>query len=199
MNSNGLNFSPTGPSASATRIRDNPCLVREPADSKAFQDGWARLSTSEDFCLLIKRFGVTDFEALRLAGEIWAVRVSPEAFVARLQLLAELELPCALSFGHDDSMKTHRAVIEQVQCKDGCLHLLGDELCFILRKDCMDTAWVVTRPYANGVLTSLELYDKEQELVLRLSGQPELRTAAVWQDIIGTLPIMARNLWPESD
>jgi putative hemin transport protein len=199
MNSNGLQFDPTGPRVPAAPVRNDHCSVREPADSKAFQDGWARLGTTEDFCMLIERFGVTDFEALQLAGEIWAARVTPEAFVARLRLLAELEFPCTLSFGRGDSMNTHRVVIDQVQCRNGCLHLLGDELCFILRKDCMDTAWVVTRPCADGVLISLELYDKEHELVVRLSGQPEQRTAAVWQDIIGTLPIMARNLWPESD
>jgi|GEM_PF-2901491 len=196
MNSNGLQLDSTGPAAS---VHNGCCSMPEPTDSKAFQDGWARLRTTEDFCLLIERFGVTDFEALRLAGEIWAARVTLEAFVARLRLLAELELPCTLALGHDDSMNAHRVVIEQVQCRNGCLHLLGDALCFILRKDCMDTAWVVTRPCADGVLISLELYDKEHELVVRLSGRPEQRTAAVWQDIIGTLPIMARNLWHESD
>jgi putative hemin transport protein len=199
MRSNGLRIDPTGPSVPAAPVCSDHRIVREPVDSKAFQDGWAQLKTTEDFCLLIERFGVTNFEALRLAGEIWAARVTPEAFVARLQLMAELELPCALSFEHGDSVNMHKMVIEQVQCRDGCLHLLGDELCFILRKDCLDTAWVVTRPNTDGVLISLELYNKEQELVLRLSGQPEPRTAAVWQDIIGTLPIMARNLWPKSD
>jgi len=196
MNSNGLQLDSTEPAAP---VRNVHCSIQEAVDSKAFQDGWLRLRTTEDFHKLIERFGVTDFEALRLAGEIWAARVTPEAFVARLRLLAELELPCTLALGYGDAMNAHRVVIEQVQCRNGCLHLLGDELCFILRKDCMDTAWVVTRPSADGVLISLELYDKEHELVVRLSGQPEQRTAAVWQDIIGTLPIMACTLWSKSD
>ena len=172
MKSNVLQIDRIGPSMPSAPICSDHRSTRESMDSKAFQDGWARLKTAEDFCLLIERFGVTNLGALRLAGEMWAVRVTPEAFVARLQLLAELELPCALSFDHGDSVNTYRVVINDVQCRDGCLHLLGDELCFILRKDCLDSAWVVTKPCGEAVLISLELYNKEQELVLRLSGQP---------------------------
>lgn len=204
MRSNGLPFELSGQSVHIVPVSDDCCSAAESGrppffhsnahdriDSKAFQDGWARLRTTENFRSLIERFGVTDFEALCLAGEIWATQVPVEAFVARLQLLAQLQLPCTFSLRHAGTMHNHIVVIDQVQCRKGCLHLLGDELCFILRKDCMDTVWVVTRPCAAGVLISLELYNKEHEPVVRLSGQSGHPAAAVWQDIIGTLPIMA--------
>jgi putative heme degradation protein len=207
MRNNALPFDADGRAAPATALAEYCCpVVEEDAsplfwpphrperiDMNAFQDGWARMGSAEGFHSLLSHFGVDDFDALSLAGEIWATRITLDAFLARLKLLAELELPCILAFGPAGANRNHRILIDRVQSRKGHLHLLGDTMTFIVPKACMETAWVVTKPFAEGARMSLEVFDKRRVPLLRLRAEPDQRTRAVWRDIIGTLPLTAHH------
>ena len=59
-----------------------------------------------------------------------------------------------------------------------------------LREDLIDSVWVVEKPTVDGIVTSVEVFDAQSELIamffgVRKPGSPEL---PAWRDLVGRLP-----------
>ena len=67
-------------------------------------------------------------------------------------------------------VQIHSGTIGACEHADGWLHLTDPEFHLHLREAGIAESWVVTKPTADGPVTSLELYDAAGETVLQLFG-----------------------------
>jgi putative hemin transport protein len=187
-------------------------LVAEPAaareadrpdaevDVAAFRADWASLRDTHDFFGLLRRHRLGRVQALRLAHPGFVQAVEPGAGGAARELLqaaADTGTSVMVFVGNPGMIQIHTGPVKRVQVLGPWLNVLDPGFNLHLREDHIASAWVVRKPTADGVVTSLELFDAEGETIAmffgeRKPGRPEL---AAWRAITGRL--VAEPGWAE--
>lgn len=112
-------------------------------------------------------------------------RISIQALVQRLALLAELELPCTICLGSsrgDDHCC--RGAIRLCSLEDGRLNLLGDDFSLHLCEEHIESVHLVHRRRSSEPETAVEIISTSGALLARLLGTADPLRAGVWQDIM---------------
>lgn len=176
------------PSAAPARAEDGPI------DLAAFWAGWDALQDTHDFFGLLRRFGLSRPRALDLAGAERAWQVAPAALAHALGTAAAAGLPIMVFVGNRGMIQIHTGPITRVAPAGDWINVLDPGFNLHVRGDLIDRAWVVRKPTADGVVTSLELFDSGGETIAMLfgkrkPGQPEDRA---WRSLIEAEPRLAR-------
>ncbi len=163
-------------------------------DITGLREAWANLKDTHEFFWLLKRFGVTRTQAMRFAGFDFAHPVPLDAAHRLLEDVAASALPIMVFVGNPGCIQIHTGPVEHVKIMGPWLNVLDAGFNLHLRTDRIASAWVVRKPTADGVVTSLELFDATGETIAmffgkRKPGLPEMRE---WQATIERLyPIPA--------
>ena len=66
-----------------------------------------------------------------------------------------------------------------------CLRLSA----YIIKEEAIETAWVVRKPTVDGIVTALELYDKEEKLIVTFFGKrkPGIPEDLKWRELAESL------------
>lgn len=160
-------------------------------DSKAFQREWLSITDVHEFQPFLQRYGVSRRQAFRLApaGQSWQVPVS--AVAQMLQRAQSRQTPIMVFAGNQGIIQIHTGPLQQVQCDHGWLHVLDPAFTLHLNSAQIDQAWITHKPGDNGVVTSLELFDRQGTSLVtffgeRKPGQPERED---WVNLLKSLPI----------
>lgn len=178
-----------------------------PAETEAYSatvDGtklleeWASLKDTHDFFGMLRRHNVHRYHALELANGKFSYPVDPSA--APKYILDEAsatKLPIMIFAGNRGNLQIHQGKVRTIRLlerghtgPEHWLNILDPDFNMHLRQDLVDTAWVVKKPTEDGIVTSVELFDKERNLVaqffgLRKPGIPELEG---WSKLVTGLP-----------
>ncbi len=166
----------------------------ETPDSEIEADGlrahWKALQDTHDFFQILRDFGVSRMQALRLAGEDLAFKVSNDAFRYALEKASETGLSIMIFVGSKGCIQIHTGPIEKVVDAGGWLNILDPRFNLHMKDTNIDQAWVVRKPTVDGIVTSLELFDSDGNIILQMfgerkPGQPEL---ADWAALCAELP-----------
>lgn len=188
--------------AAAAHGDQSPLLVVEPAppaepsraddaiDVTAFRDAWRAMTDTHQFFPLLRRFGLTRTEALRLAPTDFAHRVHEGSARLLLQEAARHAVPIMCFVANPGMIQIHSGRVERVQVTGPWLNVLDGEFNLHLREDHIAAAWVVKKPTADGLVTSLELFADDGETIAlffgaRKPGQPE---RPEWRALVHELP-----------
>ena len=100
--------------------------------------------------------------------------------------------------GSSGCIQIHTGPVSNIQPMDGkdgvrWINVLDKGFNLHLRTDMIDKVWVVQKPTADGVVTSVEVFDHAGENMAmffgeRKPGQPELQS---WRDLVAGLPRLA--------
>jgi putative hemin transport protein len=160
-----------------------PALPVEKPDAEidvaGFQAGWSAMTDTHEFFGLLKRFGVTRTQALRLAPAGMVTPVVIETLTAVLNDAAATALPIMVFVGNRGMIQIHTGPVVKIAPMDHWLNVLDPDFNMHLRRDLVASAFIVRKPTADGVVTSLELFDAQGVNVAMLfgarkPGQPEL-------------------------
>lgn len=121
----------------------------------------------------------------------WSTPITMQAFVQRLSLMVELELPCAICLGHNGNDRSCHGVIKRCSWHDGKLSLCGDGFSLHLIVDHIGSLHLAHRRGSEGNETALEIFDTTGALIARILGTPDPQRAAVWQDIMDSFTLVA--------
>lgn len=115
----------------------------------------------------------------------WAAPLSLQAFYERVTLLAELELPCIIYIANSAVEQLCSGVIRRIERSDARLTLLGDDFALHLRKQNIDSIWLVSNPESKDGTMAVEIYNQAGALITRIFGIQDRIGSAVWQDVMG--------------
>lgn len=168
--------------------------VAASVDSQAFADAWGAMTDTHQFFPLLRQFGVERRQGFRLVEGRYTRRVDRNALRETLMEAAFEGTPIMVFVGSPGCIQIHTGPVKRVEPMEvngkTWLNVLDPGFNLHLREDLIDEAWVVEKPTADGVVSSLEAFDTKGELMAmffgaRKPGQPEL---GAWRDILAHLP-----------
>lgn len=140
-------------------------------DVPGLREAWHFLRDTHDFQAMLDRFEVQRLQALRLTGAERAVEVPTSSARRVLESAAAMALPIMVFVGNPGCLQIHTGPVEHIKVLGPWLNVMDRSFNLHLREDALASAWVVRKPTKDGVVTALELYDADGELVAQLFGK----------------------------
>ena len=163
-------------------------------DAEGLREAWAAMQDTHEFFGLTKKFGVERQQSFRLVEGQFAWRAAPQAVARLLDEAAVDGLPIMVFVGSGGCIQIHSGPVQRVEPMVRgdvrWLNVLDPGFNLHLREDLIDSVWVVEKPTVDGIVTSVEVFDAQSELIamffgVRKPGSPEL---PAWRDLVGRLP-----------
>lgn len=155
-------------------------------DAEAFRAGWAALRDTHDFFGLLRKHGLHRLDAMQLAAPQFAQRVDHGAARAVLEAAATNGTPIMVFVGNPGVIQIHGGPIKRVAVMGPWLNVLDPRFNLHLREDAIFEAWAVRKPTVDGLVSSLELYAKDGELIAQFFGQrkPGQPERCAWRQLL---------------
>jgi putative hemin transport protein len=182
---------PTSPPLTP-RPRPAPIPERPDAqiDTPALREAWASMQNTHDFFGLTRRFQVSRIQALRLADPRMVTPLKPRlALPDALRLAADSGLPIMVFIGNLGCIQIHTGPIHNILEAGEWLNVLDPGFNLHIHQPGIAQAMIVRKPTADGLVSSLELYDHDGEVVALLFGErkPGRAERAEWRAILDRL------------
>jgi len=164
-------------------------LPDQDIDVTAWRQSWRTMKDTHDFFGLLRQFNLTRTQGLRLADPEF-VKAMP-ATIAKdlLDLAASSSTPIMVFVGNPGMLQIHSGPIQKVVSIGGWINVMDPRFNLHLRSDSVAQAWLVRKPTADGIVTSVELFNDSGEAIAmffgeRKPGKPELAT---WRTLVDEL------------
>jgi putative hemin transport protein len=174
----------------------NTARPDEAVDVGALRAAWKSLDGPHDFFGMLRKLELERTQALRLAGEEWAVAVAPSAFDGLLESVAGAGVPVMIFVGNRGALQIHTGPVQRIVRMKEWINVLDPAFNLHLRTDLVSEAWVVRKPSREGQVTAIELYDAPGDLVLQMFGQrkPGVPERDDWRAQVEALTVPAREV-----
>lgn len=150
----------------------------EAIDLAALVADWRAMRDASQFFVLLKRHQLSRTQAYRLIGGEFAVPLFTRTPALLLQTAAAIGQPLMVYVGNPGCVQIHSGTVKTVQRNGDWLSVLDSGFNLHLREDQVAQAWLVKKPSAHGIVTSVELFDAAGDFIAyffgkRLPGLPE--------------------------
>ena len=166
----------------------------ESFDASALGSGWAAMTDTHQFFGLLRKFGAERQQSFRLMRDRFTWRASTAAVRALLQEAAFDGTPIMVFVGSPGCIQIHTGPvvrIEPMEIKGSrWLNVLDPGFNLHLREDLIADVWIVEKPTSEGVVTSVEAFDTNGELMAMFFGarKPGVPERQAWREIVRGLP-----------
>lgn len=167
-------------------------LADSDIDQTGFVAGWDALQDTHEFHGLLTKFKLARQQALRLAGEARARPVPPTALRSVLTAAADAETPIMVFVGNPGIIQIHTGPVKKLLEMGPWFNVMDPDFNLHIFEPTITHAWVVYKPTADGVVTSLELFDAQETLVASLFGKrkPGQAEDPAWRALVAALPTL---------
>ncbi|MFK0089854.1 ChuX/HutX family heme-like substrate-binding protein [Pseudomonas sp. NPDC090755] len=168
--------------------------LRQPQVPGLVQE-WAAMSNVHEHFALLKRHGLTRYEGNQLVAPQFARRLQVGSPVALFRRLAQSGLELMLFVYSAGSVQIFTGQLTGLQAQgeklvfDMPATALAAATCFSIQEAPDAQTWRVHKPNEQGGVTSLELFDAEQRLIVQVfarrpAGEPEQQAWRQWLDAL---------------
>lgn len=150
------------------------------------RQAWSSMRDTHEFFGLIKRFCVTRRQALRLADPQFVQAVDLDSAPALLHAAAAAAVPIMVFVGNPGMIQIHSGTVKKIAPMGPWINVLDDGFNLHLRQDHVAQAWIVRKPTADGLVTSLELFDEHGDTIAMFFGERKPGRAELcgWRDLV---------------
>lgn len=161
----------------------------EQVDREALIKEWQAMTDVHQFFGMLKRHAVSREQAFRLVGEPLAQVISPSVLEPLLKQAAEKTLPIMCFVGNSGNIQIHTGPVKQIKRVGPWLNVLDPEFNLHLLEQGIVSGWLVRKPTEDGLVTSLEFYDADSNLVVQFFGLREEGSAEnpQWKELAESL------------
>lgn len=164
-------------------------------DAPGLCGAWAAMQDTHEFFGLLRKFGVERQQAFRLVQGQFARRLAPPAVSMLLDEAAMEGLPIMVFVGSGGCIQIHTGPVRNIRPLDTpggaqWINVLDEGFNLHLRADMVADVWLAEKPTADGVVTSVEVFDTAGELMAMFFGarKPGKAELQGWRDLVGRLP-----------
>ena len=182
------------PEAAPARFEPAPPATPERPDPEVDVAGlraaWGELRQTNMFFALMRQFGVTRAQAMRLAGPEFARPVPVPAVRSVLEGAAAAGLPVMVFVGNRGCLQIHAGPVHRVEVVGPWLNVIDPGFNLHLRADRVTAAYVARKPSVHGDIHALELYDAAGEVAVQVFGHrpAQGQERADWRALVTGLP-----------
>jgi putative hemin transport protein len=158
-------------------------------DVAGFQAAWRGLHDTHAFFGLLRDFGVSRTQALRLGPPELVRQVDNQAIDRALRAAAVEAQQVMIFVASRGCIQIHTGPVERIVPTGPWLNVLDPDFNLHLKLEDVAQSWVVQKPTADGIVTSLELFDAQGNNLLLLFGKrkPGIPEQASWQALVAAL------------
>jgi putative hemin transport protein len=148
-------------------------------DVDLFRAAWAAMQDTHEFFGLLKKFGLSRTRA-------FTQRVSNATTRYVLQQASERLLEIMVFVPSPGCIQIHTGLVSNIQVMGTWLNVLDPDFNLHLREDLIAESWVVRKPTADGVVTSLEIFDADGNTIAYFFGKrkPGIPELEAWRELI---------------
>ncbi|HMP97646.1 MAG TPA: ChuX/HutX family heme-like substrate-binding protein [Kiritimatiellia bacterium] len=163
-----------------------PAPVLATATQEALAARWRNLRDTHDFYPMIRELGLTRRDANAMVGDEFARPLPGDCLEAFLRRAAESGVSIMIFVGNPGCIQIHTGPVHRIERFGEWVNVLDPDFNLHARADLIAEAWLVRKPTADGIVTSIELFDTQGgELALifgeRKPGRPEM---ASWRALL---------------
>ena len=163
--------------------RERPAAPAEKPDAEididAFRQEWSNLKDTHHFFGMLRKYGVSRTQGLRLAPEGMVTPVSVGTVGRMLESAAAEQVPIMCFVHSSGCIQIHTGPVKNIRWMGSWLNVMDPEFNLHLATEAIAEAFVVRKPTEDGLVRSLELFDAKGEMITyffgaRKPGKPEL-------------------------
>ena len=173
------------------KTEKTPDLPDSEIDVEGFRKAWAAMQDTHDFFSLLNKFGVGRRQALRLADTKFSTEVQPDSFKKVLEMARDRKIPVMIFVGNAGIIQIHTGEIENLVEARGWFNVLDENFNLHVRQEMVGAAYVVRKPTADGIVTSLEIFNKSDDDIAFFFGKrkPGIPEREDWRTLIADLEV----------
>ncbi|RKQ49930.1 putative hemin transport protein [Roseivirga pacifica] len=154
---------------------------------------WAEMEDTHDFFPMLRKFNAERLNALELAEGKFTRKLSVNVVPSILSEASETQLPIMIFAGNHGNLQIHQDVVNKIVPLDRgeqqWINVMDPNFNLHLRTDMIASAWAVEKPTKDGIVTSVEVFGEDREIIaqffgLRKPGQTELTE---WKALVANL------------
>ena len=176
--------------AEATTIDPPESPATELPDSEinrsALLDGWRQLKDTHDFFGLLKRQRAGREQALRLAAGEFSEQVAIERLSVLFDNIAASQVPIMAFVANRGCIQVHSGAIATAKPMGPWLNLIDPIFNLHLNGGLAKRCWLVRKPSEDGIITSVEVFDEQGELIVQFFGarKPGIPEREDWRELL---------------
>jgi putative hemin transport protein len=173
--------------------QQTPTKLIHEVDAPALLADWKAMKDTHDFFGMLRKHKVSRFDAIVLADGKFTYKIEKASLQTMLESAAADHLPIMIFAGNHGNLQIHQGKVQTIRVMDNWLNVLDPDFNMHLRSDHVDSAWVITKPTADGVVTSIEAFDKYGEMIVQFFGlrKPGIPELTKWRELVAELPKFA--------
>lgn len=171
-----------------------PLIIDEKPDADidvtAFQEAWNGLKDTHAFFGMLKKFGVTRTQALRLApNEHFAKKVDNETVVKMLEGAAEQKLPIMCFVGNRGNIQIHTGLVRKTMWHNQWFNVMDPDFNLHLDTSKIAQTWIVRKPTEDGDVTAVEVFNEMGDIIVQFFGKrkPGIPELQEWRELVASL------------
>ncbi|WP_209330149.1 hemin-degrading factor [Lunatimonas salinarum] len=158
-------------------------------DRHAFTDAWENMKDTHDFFGMLKNFQMHRLDALKWIGEKWAYQIDKLAVRTILETASIEKMPIMIFVGNKGNIQIHQGKVRTIRQMGTWLNVMDPDFNMHLDESKIDSAWVVHKNTTDGLVSSIELFDNQRELIAQFFGlrKPGLAQSPHWKNLVDSL------------
>lgn len=165
----------------------------DPNDSEIdwaeFRKAWEGLKDTHEFFGMLRKFKAGRVQAFKKIGTDFAYQVGNDAARKTLQLASDNACEIMVFVGNRGCIQIHTGKVKKLLEHGPWYNVLDPMFNLHLREDKIASSWVTKKPTTDGIVTALELFDEEGEIIATLFGKrkPGIPELTLWRDTISQI------------
>lgn len=159
----------------------------ESIDVKGFQKAWLDLKDTHNFFMMLRKFGVTRTQALRLAPTSYhAQEISKDHIVTILETVAKHKTPIMVFVGNKGNIQIHTGPIRKTMWHEQWYNVMDPDFNMHLDMSKISQAWIVRKPTEDGIVTAIEVFNEAGDIIVQFFGKrkPGIPELDIWRKTI---------------
>lgn len=163
--------------------------TNEYIDINGFLTAWEKMADTHEFFSLLKKYQIERLQGLRLAKGHWTQQVQNQSVERLLTLARDKQQSIMVFVGNSGIIQIHTGPINRIVVTGPWLNILDPRFNLHLRSSAIAESWVVKKPTADGIVTSLELFDEQGDMIVQFFGErkPGQAESEGWRQMVTRL------------
>lgn len=168
-----------------------PDLNDDQINWQEFRKGWENLKDTHDFFPLLRKFKVGRQQSFRKIGQDFAYLVANDSARKCLDLVRDKNCEMMVFVGNKGCIQIHTGPVKKLVQHENWYNVLDPKFNLHLDESKIAETWVTKKPTEDGIVTALEIFDNEGEIIATFFGKrkPEIPELELWREIINKIPV----------
>lgn len=162
---------------------------KEDLDFESFSSDWENMKDTHDFFGMLRKYKLNRLNAVEWIDDKWAYEVDRLSVRKVVEVAAETKLPIMIFAGNKGNIQIHQGKVKTIKQLGDWLNVMDPEFNMHLNESVVDRAFVVHKNTTEGLVSALELFDAEGEMVAQFFGlrKPGIPQKPEWKAILDSL------------